>query len=96
MRTLTASGIVGVILFSEIRYLHRYLTRILTQFLNTSPISIESMHVFIKTMQQLIPKIIWFVHVFIIYRVLNFLFHYILIIISCQSFQAFYFRSRVI
>jgi hypothetical protein len=38
-----ASGMVGVIFFSEIRYLHTYLTPILAQFLNTSPITIESM-----------------------------------------------------
>ena len=37
--------------------------------------------------------IIWILYAFIIYRVPNFLFHYIFIFISRQSFQAFYFRS---
>ena len=44
-----------------------------TRFLNTFPITIESMHVFTKTVHQPTPQIlIRILYAFIIYRVLNF------------------------
>jgi len=95
MCTVTASYIIGVIFVWDPTFTQVFNTYFDPVFFNTFPMTIESMHVFTKTVHQPTPQIIiiWILYAFIIYRALNVLFHYIFIFISRQSFQAFYFRS---